>query len=150
MGAPMAMVGIGSNILGGVLGAAGAKQQAAGTQLGIQGQMLATVGQAYQYDVQAGQYILKSKEDDYKQAVALLNKDIAKQNASYELSKGEKEAEIAGMAERYAVGEMRASQAASGVAIGSGSHERVTESMITVGQQNTDIIRKNAAHIAYG
>ena len=150
MGAPMAMVGIGSSVLSGVLGAAGAKTQAAGTQLGIQGQMLATVGQAYQYNVQAGQYTLKSKEDEYKQAVALLNKDIAKKNASYELGKGEVEAKIAGDVERYAIGEMRASQAASGIAIGSGSHDRVVRSMVEVGQKNTGIIRENAAHIAYG
>jgi hypothetical protein len=150
MGAPMAMVGLGANILGGVLGAAGAKQQAAGAQLGIKGQMLATVGQAYQFDVQAGQFTLKSKEDDYKAEVAKLNRDIAKQNASYELSKGEKEAEISGMAERYALGEMKAAQAASGIAINSGSAGRVRESMVEVGQTNTQIMRANAAHIAYG
>jgi|SRR5215472_1205083 len=87
---------------------------------------------------------------DYRAAVALMNKKVAEDNARYALSAGEIEAEQAGMKARFQIGEAKAVQGASGLDVNSGSNARVREGMWQVAQQDMGIIRTNAAKTAYG
>lgn len=87
---------------------------------------------------------------DYRAAVAGINKQIAQQNADYARYAGEVEAQQAGMKARYRIGAMRAQQAASGLALGSGSGARVLQSTYDVAQHDIAILRSNAAKKAYG
>jgi len=150
MGAPMAMVGLGSQVASGIFGMFGAQNKAKGEALNIQGQMLATMGQAYQMDVQAAEYGTKANMSDYQAGVALMNKDIAKQQADYARAVGEIGAEQAGMKQKQEMGMTKAAQAASGVDINTGSAVDVRQSMIQVGAYDQNLIRSQAAKVAYG
>jgi len=150
MKAVSGLVGIGSTVMGGQLQAQAAGIKAQADINNIQGQMLTTIGRAYQFDVESQEFKYKSDVETYQAAVSLINQKIALQNANYEVDKGDVEAEQAGMQSRYELGQAKAAQAASGIDIGSGSSTAVRESMIEVGNYNQALIRANASKIAYG
>jgi hypothetical protein len=144
------MLGMGFSAVSGLLGAAGAQTKAQGDQLNIQGQMLQTVGQAYQMDVQAAEYATRANMSDYQAGVAKMNQQIALQQADYARSVGEVEAEESGMKTRAEVGMTKATQAASGLNVNTGSAVDVRSSMVELGAFDQNTIRANAAKVAWG
>lgn len=146
----MAMAGMGATVVGSGLKAAGAATNAAAQQLGIQQQILQTVGQAFGFQVQAQQYGYQANIATYQAAVADMNKQIATSNANYARDVGEVEAQQSGMKSRYDLGVMEANQASSGVSVSGGSATRVRQSMIDIGYHDQATIRASAAMTAYG
>lgn len=146
----MALVGMGTNVAGNLLGIGKAKASADATRLNIQGQMMKAMGEAFGMEVQAQQYTYEANKNRYQAAVADMNKEIAVGNAHYSLEEGEVEAQQAGMKARSELGEMVASQGASGLNVNVGSAVKVRESMIEVGDYTQRIIRSSAAKKAYG
>src|SRR5262245_10885336 len=118
------------------IGIAGLGMTAMGSAVGAYGEWFGGESKGAMYDYQAG--------------VALMNKQIAEQNAKYALYAGEVQAQQAGMKARYQIGEAKATQAASGLDVGSGSAAAVREGMYKIAQQDIGIIRTNAAKQAYG
>jgi len=143
-------VAIGTSIAGGIFGAMGAQTKAQGEQLNITGQMIGTIGKAFQFDVESQNYKWKSGVEEYQAAVARNNKLIAEQNANYERDVGEVTAQQLGMKQAWERGQMIAQQGASGLAVSGASAERVRAGMIDVGYHEQAITRANAAHVAYG
>ena len=86
----------------------------------------------------------------YQAGLATINQNIAKQNASYALAVGEAQAQQSGMKTRAEVGTTRASQASSGLAVDTGTAEKVVESEEEHGAYNQSLIRSDAAKRAYG
>jgi len=150
MGGPMAAIGIGANIAGGIFGAMGAKNKAKGDALNIQGQMLQTMGQAYQLDMQAAEYGTRANMSDYQAGVAKINRDIALQQADYALAVGDVEAQKKGMEWRSAIASAKAYQASSGLNVNTGSAVDVRASMVELGTYDQTVIRSNAAKVAWG
>jgi hypothetical protein len=148
--AVMGAVSLGSSILGGVSKAASAGVNAEAQKIGIQGQMLQTMGQAFGFKAQAQQSRYQKGINLYQAGVAELNKEIAKANANYSRDLGETEASQAGMQAHAEMGEMIAKQGASGIAVSSGSSAKVRESMVEIGKYSQDVIRSSAAKKAYG
>jgi hypothetical protein len=112
---------LGTSIFGSLLGAAGAQQQGK--------------AQSAQYGYQAG--------------MALINKQIAEQNANYAATTGEMTARDVGMKGAQQEGQIIASQASSGLDVNSGSAKQVQKSQSTISQLDMDTIRMNAAKTAY-
>jgi hypothetical protein len=112
--------------------------------------MMETIGQAFGFKTQAQQYGFQSNIHKYQAGVAEQNRIIAKANANYARDVGEVEAQQSGMKSRYEVGEMIASQGASGLDVNKGTGTKVRESMIDIGYYNQALIRSNAAKKAYG
>jgi hypothetical protein len=147
MAAPVA---IGTSIAGGIFGAMGAQTKAQGEQNQIAGQMIGTMGKAFQFDVESQNYKWKSGVEEYQAAVARNNKIIAQQNAQYERDTGEVTASQLGMKQAWERGQMMTQQGASGLSVSGKSAERVRSGMIAVGYNEQAITRANAAHVAYG
>jgi hypothetical protein len=150
MGNPISMVSMGASALGGVFGAMGASTKAAGEQTNIAGQMIGTMGKAFQFDVESQNYKWKSGVEEYQAQVARNNKTIAMQNAQYERDVGEFTAQQLGMKQQWERGQMLAQQGASGLSVHGESAERVRAGMIDVGYHEQAVTRANAAHVAYG
>lgn len=146
----MALVGMGSNVAGNLLGIGKASSQASAQKLQIQGQLMKAFGDAFGMEVQAEQYTYEANKNRYQAAVADMNKEISEGNAHYSLEEGEVEAQEAGMKSRAELGEMIASQGASGLDVNVGSATKVRESMIDIGGYQQQIIRSSAAKKAYG
>lgn len=91
-----------------------------------------------------------SKMYDYQAGVALVNKQIAEQNANYAVYSGEIEAQQTGMKARAQIGMTKAEQGASGLDVASGSAARVRASEKDIADENIAIIRSDAAKRAYG
>lgn len=143
-------ISIGMSVAGGLFNMMGAQVKGQGEKNQIAGQMLGTIGKAFQFDVEAQSYKWKAGVEDYQAAVAKINRDIAIKNAEYERDIGELTAFQKGMDVRKELGMMIAAQGASGIEVGSKSFEAVRAGMIDVGYNEQQIIRANAAHIAYG
>jgi hypothetical protein len=124
-----AVAGIGSTILGGMNQKQGFDTQAAAA--------------AYQGKAQSDLY-------NYQAAVALLNKQIASQEADYARKAGEVQAQESDMATRARIGTAKAVQGASGLDVGGSTAQAVRSSIGEVGAENTAIVRANAARTAYG
>lgn len=117
----MMALGAGSNILGGLLSAGGAKASGkAAQQMGL-----------------------------YQAGIAKINADIARQNANYVRQQGEAQAQRYGMGARARMGEIEAGQSASGLDVSSGSSKAVRESAKVVSDMDLMQIRQNAAKAAY-
>lgn len=86
----------------------------------------------------------------YKAGVAKVNKDIALQNADYEYYVGAHEAQRVGLAGRERMGQIRATQGASGLDVNFGSNQRVQESQQSIVSHDQRTVRANAARRAYG
>lgn len=86
----------------------------------------------------------------YQSGVALINKQIALQNADYSRKVGEVEAQQSGMKTAAQISSTKSIQSASGIDVNSGSHVGVRDSEEEIGQLDESIIRSNAAKKAYG
>jgi hypothetical protein len=109
----------------------------------VAGTLLSAFGANYQGQAQANMY-------NYQAGIAQMNSKISLQNADYERSVGEVEAQESGMRTRVQVGATEAAQARSGLDVNRGSAAAVRGSETEIGQQNEAIIRLNAVRKAYG
>lgn len=117
----MAGVGMGSSILGGIMGAQGARAQgSAASQMSM-----------------------------FQMGVAQMNARIARQNAEYADYQGEVKANKYGMEAAQRMGHIKAAQGASGLDVGSGSAKDVQASQGIVTSMDLNQIRANAAKAAY-
>ena len=107
-----------------------------GTLLGMQGQAREAGAKIAQYNYQSG--------------IALINKQIAEQNADYAKQVGEIQAQKEGMKTRAEVGATKATQAGRGLDVNTGSAAGVRDSQEAIGAYDQAIIRSNAARRAYG
>lgn len=86
----------------------------------------------------------------YQAGVALLNQNIAKQNAAYTRDVGENAAFISGRKTQATIGTEKVDQSASGLDVNSGSALDVRKSTADVGAIDQATIRQNYAKKAYG
>lgn len=121
MAGPASIIGMGASLLGGLGQASGAAMSGSS---------------------QAGAYL-------YQASVARMNQQIAEQNSQYALAQGEAEALKYGISARQTMGGIKAEQSASGLDVNSGSNKQVQTSQQTVSQMDMDMIRTNAAKVAY-
>jgi len=118
----MAAVGIAGGAAGGIIGGLGAKE----------------AGEA------------AAGASTYKAGVALLNKQVSEQNASWAVQAGDTQAEIKGLQAKQKIGQEKVVQAASGFSVNGGTGERVREDMSNVAAYDQNVIRWDAAKTAYG
>lgn len=109
----------------------------------VLGSLTSAFGSAFQGNAQANMY-------RYQAGVAQINRQIATQNADFERSVGEVQAQESGMRTRAQIGQTEAAQASSGLDVNRGSASDVRTSEVEIGQQNENIIRSNAERRAYG
>jgi hypothetical protein len=121
MAAPLGLIGLGSSIFGGILGAQGAEK--AGEAQGMQ--------------------------NYYQAGIAQMNATIAKQNADYAMNVGEQQAEIHGMQGAQTLGHIIASQASSGLDVNTGTNRAVQTSQQFATALDTAQLRANAAKSSY-
>lgn len=114
-------IGIGSTIAGGMLSAEGAAQQ----------------GEA------------QMQQNVYQYGVAMLNQQIAKQNADFAINAGEVSARDTGLAGGQRIANIETAQASSGIDVNSGSAAAVRAGQKTVINMDVDQIRSDAAKTAY-
>lgn len=122
MAGPLAGIGIGATLIGGVTSAVGALGTGASQQA--------------MYNYQAG--------------VAQLNSKIALQNADYAQTAGDTAGYQSGLKTGAVVGQQKADQGASGLDVNSGSAAAVRTSTTNLGQYDQDLIATNYAKKAYG
>lgn len=122
MVAPLAAVAIGGTIVGGIVGGIGAEQSA---------------------EAQAA-------ASQYKAGVALLNKQINQQNASWALQAGETQAQISGIKAGQQIADTKVQQAASNLDVNTGTAAQVRADQATISAFEQNTIRWNAAKEAYG
>lgn len=120
--ATMGAMAIGSSVIGGALGVAGAKFSADAS----------------------------SDSFNFKAGIAKLNADINKQNASWAINSGAIKAENYGLKAGQEIADTKVTQAASGLDVNSGSKEAVRDSQQEVAKYDQGMIRADAAHIAHG
>lgn len=120
--ATMGAISIGTSLLSGAMGVAGAKSSA---------------------DASADSF-------NFKAGIARLNADINKQNAAWAINSGGIKAANYGLKAGQDIAETKVTQAASGLDINSGSKEAVRDTQQTVAKYDQDIIRADAAHTAHG
>lgn len=116
----LAVIGIGATIAGGALSAKGAEQQG----------------------------LAQARQNYYQAGIALLNQNIAKQNAEYALNQGEQEATAYGIQASQKMGAIVAAQGASGLDVHSGSARDVQVGQRKVQDMDMDTIRSNASKVA--
>lgn len=121
LNAGLGAIGIGSTIFGSLTQAAGA--QAAGQAQEQTNQFLGTQ--------------------------SFYNSEVATQNASLALQQGESEAQKYGMGAAQRLGQIKVSQASSGLDVNSGSALQVQKSQQLVSDIDLEQIRSNAAKTAY-
>lgn len=90
-----------------------------------------------------------AKMYSYQAGIAQLNSQIALQNADYARNKGEEEAVIEGRKGAQTLGQIKATQGASGLDVNSGSNKDVQESQIETTKLDLNQTRSNAAKTAY-
>lgn len=122
MADPIAAIGIGATLASGFVNAAG--------------DLFGGAAQGKMYEYQAG--------------VARMRSQVAEQNARWAVNTGETNAQISGMHTRFQVGQIRAGQGASNIAVSSPSSTGVRAGQTEVGQIDESVIRTNAARRAYG
>jgi len=86
----------------------------------------------------------------YKAGVALINKQVSEQNASWAIQAGDAQAETKGLQAKQQIGQEKVVQAASGFDVNSGTGERVRSDMSTVSAYDQNVIRWDASKTAYG
>jgi len=128
----------------------GASVNADAQKIGIQGQMMQTMAQAFGFQAQAQQSTYEANKSRYLAGVADINKEIAKANANYVRDMTEEEVSDAAMKMRSDKGEMVAQMGASGIAVNSGSSARVLDSMTDISQHTQEVMRASGAKKAYG
>lgn len=120
--ATMGAMAIGSSVVSGALGIAGAKSSADAS----------------------------SDSFNFKAGIAKLNADIAKQNAAWSLNSGGIKAANYGLKAGQDIAETKVVQAASGLDVNSGSKEAVRDTQSDVAKYDQNLIRADAAHTAHG
>lgn len=120
--ATMGAVAIGSTLLSGAIGGAGASFSAGAS----------------------------ADAFNFKAGIAKLNSDIAKQNAAWSLNQGAIKATNYGLKAGQEIADTKVTQAASGIDVNSGSKEAVRDTQQTVAKYDQGLIRADAAHTAYG
>jgi hypothetical protein len=121
MAAPLAVLGMGSTLLGGITQAQGAQAE----------------GKA------------QLEQNYYQAGVAKLNADIAKQDEAFALNKGEQEAQIAGLRGGQQLGQIKAAQASGNIDVNSGSALAVQKGQKMAIDLDRAQITSNAAMAAY-
>jgi len=86
----------------------------------------------------------------YKAGVAMLNKQINEQNASWATQVGDTKAMLSGLKSREAIASTKVVQSASGFDVNSGSNQRVRDTQTDVAQFDQNVIRWDAAKTAWG
>lgn len=86
----------------------------------------------------------------YKAGIALMNAQIAKQNAAWATNSGGIKASEEGLKDAQEKGQTIATQGASNIDVSSGSHAVVQQTQTDVAKYNQGIIMADAAHTAYG
>jgi hypothetical protein len=94
--------------------------------------------------------VASSNAARYQAQVASNNATIAKQNAAYSASAGSSQIEQAGLKARAQSSNVKASQAASGIGVNSGSAADVQESQRELGALDTATVGSRAAMAVYG
>lgn len=120
--ASMGAISIGSSLLSGAIGGAGASMSA---------------------NASADAF-------NFKAGIAKLNSDINKQNASWAINQGAIKATNYGLKAGQEIADTKITQAASGLDINSGSKEAVRDTQQTVAAYDQGLIRADAAHTAHG
>lgn len=120
--ATMGAIAIGSSLISGGLGAAGASTSA----------------------------VASADSFNFKAGIAKLNSDIDKQNASWAINSGAIKAENYGLKAGQEIADTKIVQAASGLDVNSGSKEAVRDSQQSVAKYDQGTIRADAAHTAHG
>lgn len=118
----MGAMAIGSSVIGGGLGAIGAKFSADAS----------------------------SDSFNFKAGIAKLNSDIDKQNASWAINSGAIKSENYGLKAGQEISDTKVTQAASGLDVNSGSKDTVRDSQQEVAKYDQGLIRADAAHTAHG
>lgn len=86
----------------------------------------------------------------YQSGVALINKQIADQNAAHARATGESQAVVSGMKAKQQMGAIKTVQAASGTDVTSGTNVDVQNSQQEISGYEQNVIRNEAAWKAYG
>lgn len=86
---------------------------------------------------------------DYQAAVSRINADIDRQNAEWEINKGDIEGQQFGLKAGQQFGQIRTAQAASGLDVNTGSAKDVQDSQRKLTYMDEATIRSNAAKTAY-
>lgn len=120
--ASMGAISIGSTLLSGAIGGAGA---------------------SFSADASANAF-------NFKAGIAKLNADINKQNASWALNSGGIKAANYGLKAGQEIADTKVVQAASGLDVNSGSKSAVRDTQADVAKYDQDLIRADAAHTAHG
>lgn len=120
--ATMGAISIGSTLLSGALGGAGASFSAGAS----------------------------ADAFNFKAGIAKLNSDINKQNASWAINQGAIKASNYGLRAGQEIADTKVVQAASGLDVNSGSKEAVRDTQQTVAKYDQGLIRSDAAHTAHG
>lgn len=107
------------------------------------GGLVQGIGAKYQADAQAA-------ASTYKAGVALLNKQINLQNASWASQSGDVAAVESGLKSKQQIGQTKVEQAASGLDVNTGTGKAVRETQSTVSQYDQNVIRFDASKTAYG
>jgi len=149
MAGPMAMVGIGASIVGGITGAMGAKVSAQGQQIAIQGQIMQTVAKAFGLQTEAKQYDYSAQVADYQAALASINQKIALSNAAWEAETTSRKAEQEGLMLKQQQGAAVVAEGSSGISLDSTTFGRVRSSMKQLGTYDLATIQADGARKAY-
>lgn len=120
--ATMAAVSIGTTLLSGGVGIAGASGSASAS----------------------------ANSFNYKAGIASLNQTIAKQNEAWAINSGGIKAVNYGLKAGEAIAETKAKQGASGIDVNSGSPDAVRDTQHDVAKYDQNMIRADAQHQAYG
>lgn len=92
----------------------------------------------------------KSSMYKYQAGVAQANAEIARRNAQYTRTVGEREAQRVGMKSRFDIGQQMVVQSGRGLDVMSGSALATRESQEEIGAHDQATVRSNAMRRAYG
>lgn len=120
--ATMGAISIGSSLLSGAIGGAGASMSAGASASAF----------------------------NYKAGIAQINQQINKQNAAWAINQGAIKATNYGLKAGQEIADTKVTQAASGLDVNSGSKAAVRDSQQTVASYDQGLIRADAAHTAHG
>lgn len=110
---------------------------------GAAGGILGAVGNMFQGDANKQMY-------QYKAGIAMLNKTIDTQNASWAEQAGETQAEESGLKSGQTIASTKVAQSAGGADVNSGTNAGIRASQGAASQFDQNVIRWNAAKTAYG
>jgi hypothetical protein len=92
----------------------------------------------------------QAAQSRYKAGVALLNKQINQQNATWAIESGDIKGEEAGLKAGQEIGQTKSTQAASGFDVTGGTNEAVRDTQTKVAAFDQNVIQWDAAKTAWG